>query len=502
MGNLGVNDCAGVYAFFRPSGVDQCGSCINFDSRLYNHYVVDIRNNPNQPFYHNAIASGINLSIYQFVPFYGQPDWETLYKTFNPNYTPEQEYIVRAFLQQAIRTVEQTYSSYVRPTYYNDVTSRVKVWHINWIPGTVLPSNRGYTVLWILPDGTSGMSPSVKAASSRFGLSYSTIKTLASQGEYTYINTSKEGKVGFLYKDLPAVVPQKKALNIQVDYSKLKTGLVYVFDSEINLLPGSPYANISEAAVAIFFFFKKKIAVAIGLPPKATLHSVVNIDQPVKAPALGDGAYVYLVRRAKLMDFPVTLTSLTADNTLVTHEFETMGKAKVALGGVKLRSSAVSYILNERTVNGWVIRFKQQDTCIFFLKEDNPSVTVETLADLSVKLSTVPSLSILTMVGKPLVFDDKLKVAHTRKGIVATDKITGESMAYESIMLAARMLSPDGNFPGRNTLVRRHIKNGYPYHNYLFRYWDPSKDVGITMVREDREKRNQFKVNTDTLIIN
>lgn len=92
------------------------------------------------------------VSDYYRVPVKNSTNYVYLYSKDHSN-NPEEEQMLTFFTQQEIRSLEQSYTTYVNPSNYKG--NHVNMWHSNWVPvgdysnmstgKTVTRVNRGNT---------------------------------------------------------------------------------------------------------------------------------------------------------------------------------------------------------------------------------------------------------------------------------------------------------------------------------------------------------------------
>ena len=180
--------------------IDRCGSCLYWDSRLRKHYDLS---RDSKSFYQDAYNSHGGLSRYHFTRLYVQPNWVEMFKLRHPeSSTPISLEILKAFTRQSIRTLEQSYSTYTSPTYYNS-KNPVYLWHINWHPETRETS--GMVVEWLDVEGVSHSAPSIKSASRSLNVSMKTVRYNANVVNPVWIQSSTYGEVTINIPSLPEV---------------------------------------------------------------------------------------------------------------------------------------------------------------------------------------------------------------------------------------------------------------------------------------------------------
>jgi hypothetical protein len=153
----------------------------------------------------------------------------------------EEEYILTSFMQQEVRSLEQAYSTYAKPTNYKGI--HVNTWHNSWTPGTQGTANLAKRVTWLDEQGTSFSRSSIKAAATELGYDLKQVKNVAKLGNM--LDTDKYGKVTVLIEGVDKLnVPMDKrygtSVNTIVDTSDLLPKHYYLYDVDMNQLPLGP----------------------------------------------------------------------------------------------------------------------------------------------------------------------------------------------------------------------------------------------------------------------
>jgi hypothetical protein len=353
---------SGVYLFFNPEDthVLQCGSNIDFESRLSNHY-HDVKES-NKPFYkHLRFKGGIVHCWWN--PIFTTPNWEVEYLQLYPKRTHEEHYIIRAFVQQYIRSAEQAVGTWTKPKFGNTVD--INVWHSSWEPGQVIPNSNGHAVTWINREGIEFTANSGQLAAKKLGISHRSLTRVANCINPYYINTPNFGEVTILVDDLPmkdkVELGYNKPDNTLSNKSSLIPGQYYLFDENHKQLPYGPFNTVSE------------VSKYMGFSNNRQNHRWVNQLHLLKAPALGIGVYLVLNKLAGTPSIlhpgkvypsskhPLLVTDMNTNETL---EFESQSEAIRHIFGVK---RGFDKILKEYVLSGKVYHYKSKSYLIKFV---------------------------------------------------------------------------------------------------------------------------------------
>ena len=219
-----------VYTFFLDDAnpVTQCGSSIRVPGRMFNHYLDSTKR--------VFIFKDVTISEYKWIAIKHTQNYVALYNMVN-DMNAEEEYILTSFMQQEVRSLEQAYSTYAKPTNYKGI--HVNTWHNSWTPGTQGTANLAKRVTWLDEQGTSFSRSSIKAAATELGYDPKQVKNVAKLGNM--LDTDKYGKVTVLIEGVDKVnVPMDKrygtSVNTIVDTSDLLPKHYYLYDVDMNQL--------------------------------------------------------------------------------------------------------------------------------------------------------------------------------------------------------------------------------------------------------------------------
>jgi hypothetical protein len=330
----------GVYVFFKEGEevVTQCGSSINLSNRMYNHYRRAIKG--------EFIFENHPVSDYKWIPVAYNKDYVELYSSMY-SMSVEEEQILTFFTQQEIRSVEQAYSTYAKPTNYKGIP--INTWHNNWHPDIV--TNQSKNVTWITKDGHSYNRSSITAAARELGLSHQYIRDVA-KVEGKTLMTVKYGEVvvtvDSIIKGSKLDLRGNTPLNNFVDQNELQPGYYYLYDSDMNQLPHGPYATARE------------LNTAMGKDTKPnTLSRWVNYLHLVETVSLG--LSVYIVKRFTDFKVPVIAHCLT-NNTVL--ELDSLNNAAKLVGATN-SSALLTFMLKEKPYkasngNMYVLKYKDK----------------------------------------------------------------------------------------------------------------------------------------------
>jgi hypothetical protein len=236
---------AGVYVFYTPSELMQCGSCIDFSNRMQSHY-LDIKDGK---FFFGAHS----VEAYQWVPVKCTPSYVSLFAK-NHTLSAQDEQILTFFTQQEARSLEQAFTSFTNPSNYSGL--HVNMWHAKWVEGNDYSNmSTGKKVTWTTLEGVTHTRSSIMAAASELGFSHDRISAVAKiEGALLYtdmygpVTVSVQGVVkGDKYPDLRSGTP----LNSTVDLTLLKPNLYYLFDTAMCKLNMGPYKTASAVNRAL-----------------------------------------------------------------------------------------------------------------------------------------------------------------------------------------------------------------------------------------------------------
>lgn len=304
---------AGVYLFFDPdtNQISQCGSSINLQSRMINHYTLTKEHH--KDFYQYAFNKTGGLNAYWWNPIWTTLNWEKDYVLQHGSATPEESLILRCFLQQYIRSVEQAVSSYCQPTFWKG--TNINTWHVNWQPGDAVAGNDGFTTHWQTRSNESYTQSSIKQAADALGISMRLAERAANCVPPYWIDTPNYGEVCITIPDKPVKGPfnatYDKAYNTMVDISTLPAHKYFLYSPEMVQLQVGPFDSIAE------------VNKAIGTNEDRQNFRWVNKRHMIKGTVYAAGVYVVCNRVSRM-----TLT-VTVDN--VCHEFDSISQASVFL---------------------------------------------------------------------------------------------------------------------------------------------------------------------------
>lgn len=314
-----LNSVAGVYIFFDPdtNSVSQCGSSINLQSRLYNHYTLTKEHH--KDFYQYAFTKAGGLNAYWWNPIWTTPNWEKDYMLKYSDASQEDALILRSFLQQYIRSVEQAISSYCKPTFWKGTD--INTWHVNWQPGNILTKgNDGFATLWQTRTEEIYSQDSIKQAAYMLDISMRSVERAANCVPPYWIDTPNYGEVSITIPNKPMKGPYNatydKEYNTLVDVNTLQTNKYYLYSPDMIQLDVGPFDNITE------------VNKAIGVNEDRQNLRWVNKMHLIKGSIYSAGVYVVCNRVSRMT--PVTVT---VDG--VCYEFDSMSKASVFVYGSK-----------------------------------------------------------------------------------------------------------------------------------------------------------------------
>lgn len=155
-----------------------------FSNRMQSHY-TDIKNG-------EFIFGNSPINKYFWVPVKYSNNYVTIYAKFN-TINSEIEQILTFYTQQEIRSLEQAYSSYVKPSNYKG--AHVNMWHTDWTPNVDFSyMSTGKQISWITKTGETHTQSSISSATTELGFSVNRIKAVAKVNN-TKLNTEKYGPV-------------------------------------------------------------------------------------------------------------------------------------------------------------------------------------------------------------------------------------------------------------------------------------------------------------------
>lgn len=294
---------AGVYVFVDKSSgqISQCGSCINWTSRLALHY-QDAKKS-SKAFY--SPYPSVGLEAYLWHPICITVNFVTDYLSANnllaSALSREDTYILRSFTQQYIRSIEQALSSHCLPTYWGGVD--INTWHNKWVPGYSVNAEGEFTV-WIDQNGKSDSATSMRNARPELGISHFTISRVANCIPTYWCNTPKWGKVSILIESrpeqpLPKIQRLLKAKpDTDFDYSCLPYNKVFLVDETLNVTPYGPYDTVADANEEM------------GFDRKYKSRRYLNKLHLINSPALNEKFYLVSNKSRTAYYTPVTLVEV------------------------------------------------------------------------------------------------------------------------------------------------------------------------------------------------
>nr|QNH82630.1 GIY-YIG endonuclease [Dioszegia changbaiensis] len=299
---------AGLYVFFDAEDVYQCGSNVEFRTRLYSHYRT---NGAVIPFYKVVNEKG-GFGNFKYHPLLITTNYHLDYSHNYGSLTKEQLYILQSFTQQEVRSLEQAYSTYANPFCYKGTP--ISIAHLSWHPG-FFQQHGGHKVTWVDKDGVEGFAPSINKASAILDVASSTIKKYANCLIETYMASSTQGDIkvhidGFKYVNKPSdrVVEYN---DLHVDTTGLPANKVFVYDGNVNKLEHlGPYDTVKQAAESLNLNWTKKY------------YTMLNKDMLIYVHSLATS--VYLVSNRVSTKKAGLVTNMSSGNTV---EFDSINSA-------------------------------------------------------------------------------------------------------------------------------------------------------------------------------
>jgi hypothetical protein len=276
----------GIYVFhlIGETVTTQCGSSVSFLNRMAGHYREAMKG--------NFIFTCVPIHEYLWTPIAFSPDYVTLFNTDHAM-SPEQESILSAFVEQEVRSLEQAYSTWAKPTNYKGIA--VSTSFNNWQEGDMHSKSEGKRMTWTTIDGKVYTRASMSAGATELGYSLVYLKNLVRSGN-PYVNTDKYGTVQIDIANIHVtnVDPLRYGtpINTQVDTTTLLENRYYLYDADMKQLPYGPFSTAADANVGM------------GVDPSYSDTALwFNYMHTVKAPALGMD--VYIVKGLSTTKIPV-----------------------------------------------------------------------------------------------------------------------------------------------------------------------------------------------------
>jgi hypothetical protein len=270
-----LSGTVGIYVLYLDLAevVTQCGSSVSFLNRMSGHY----RSAANKEF----IFKDNDTQDFTWTPVKYSPSYTMLFNMDN-TMTAEQEVILDAFTEQEVRSLEQAYSTWAKPTNYKGIA--VSTSFNNWKPGDTHSKSEGKRITWITMDGQEFTRASMSAGAIELGYSLLYLKNLVRSGK-PFVNSDKYGMVMITIDNIAVtnVDPLRYGtpINTQVDATTLLENRYYLYDTDMNQLSHGPFSTVAEANLAM------------GLDPSYSgTYLWFNYMHTVQAPALGMDVYV------------------------------------------------------------------------------------------------------------------------------------------------------------------------------------------------------------------
>jgi hypothetical protein len=288
----------GVYVFYLPGAeqVTQCGSTVRFTNRILNHYRDAAKG--------EFIFKINSIQDYNWTPVALGIDYVEL---FNSNHvmTPEQEAILTAFTEQEVRSLEQAYTTYAKPTNYKNI--HIFTSHNNWKIGDTHRQTDAKRMTWVTEDGTTYTRASISAGLYELGFSFAYIKKVA-RSDSPYVNTLKYGLVKLTIdnlssSDTAADVRYGTPVNTKVDKTNLVEDQYYLYSTDMVQLPYGPYKTVAETNLAM------------GLASNYS-GTFLWADYLHTVSATKLGIEVYIVKGVSTTKIPVLAQSLSTGETV------------------------------------------------------------------------------------------------------------------------------------------------------------------------------------------
>jgi hypothetical protein len=352
----GLSQTVGIYVFYfeGQDSVVQCGSTIRFLNRITNHYREAVKG--------NFIFKNNKIQDYYWTPVAYTPDYVTL---FNENNTmsAEQENILLAFIEQEVRSLEQAYTSYAKPTNYKGIA--VSTSYNNWEVGDKHAKSEGKRVQWVIENGTVYTRFSMSAAVQELGYTLTYLKKVARSQDPILI-TDKYGPVKLSVENLRITddnqdVRYGTPLNTLVDTSRLLENHYYLYDKDMNQLPYRPFPTVAQT----------NLAMGLEVNYSGT-YLWYNYLHTIEAISLGIN--VYVVKGLSTTKIPIIVKDL---NTGETKEYPSITSALKIIypgnrGGYRvLKSMVTSKALSTPDGNSYLLTFKEPGHLAISIKQYN-----------------------------------------------------------------------------------------------------------------------------------
>jgi hypothetical protein len=344
----------GIYVFFLAGEnvITQCGSTIRFINRMTNHYREAAKGN---------FIFGTNaIHDYFWTPVAYTPDYVSLFNADN-TMTDEQEVILNAFTEQEVRSLEQAYTTWAKPSNYKGIA--VHTSHNNWQPGNTKGKTDGKRITWSTQDGKVYTRDSISSGAQELGFSTQYLKGMVQSGN-PFVYTDKYGTVEIEMEGIVVtnVDPLRYGTpaNTLVDTTSLEPNKYYLYDKDMNQLPYGSFSTVADTNIAM------------GLQPTYSGTSLwFNYMHTVFAVALG--MEVYVVKGLSTASIPVVAlcveTGVSVDYPSITAALKEI--APKNRGGYPILKAMVLGNSIKGTDNTYLLSFQDSNHLVFSTKAYN-----------------------------------------------------------------------------------------------------------------------------------
>jgi hypothetical protein len=346
----------GIYVFYLKGQdlVVQCGSTIRFLNRMMNHYREALKG--------NFIFKNNMIQDYYWTPVAYTPDYVALFNKDN-SMSAKQENILHAFMEQEVRSLEQAYTSYAKPTNYKGIA--VSTSHNNWVVGDMHANSEGKRVTWVTEDRAEHTRFSMAAAVQELGYTLTYLKKVA-RSQDPMLVTDKYGLVKISVDNLRITddnqdVRYGTPLNTLVNTSELLENQYYFYDENMNQLSYGPFPTVAQANLAM------------GLEANYSgTYLWYNYLHTIEA--IGLGINVYVVKGLSTTKISIIVKNLSTGET---KEYPSITSTLKVIypgnrGGYQvLKTMVTGKALSTPEGNSYLLTFKEPGHLAFSIKAYN-----------------------------------------------------------------------------------------------------------------------------------